>query len=244
MHGKVQVHADKFEELIDRRGRSVAWEEAVICSCWNTDSGQPSYSCKACHGKGYVYQPPVEVNALVTSVTLNKEYQEMAGVFEVGDAVMTVPKRIPRRMPNGQYNLNEFDDNPMFEISMWDKITLLDDEYKTSEVLLHNVPMYGREADALTDKVVRLKHIRKYNQETGEITQYILGADFNVVDGNRVVWLDGGRAPADGEQYSVTYFHKPVYIVTATLPKPRHQDGQDLPRYVALRYLGAGVERK
>ena len=71
---------------------------------------------------------------------------------------------------------------------------------------------------------------------------YRPGIDFEMA-GNVVLWLEDGLSPEVGEQYSAAYYHRPTYVVTATLPKPRHQDGQDFPRYVALRYLSGGVER-
>lgn len=240
---QVKLHAERYEQLIDRRGRVVDWQEAEICSCWNTDSGQPSYSCTACNGKGYVYQPAIEVTAVVMSITLNKDFQEMAGMFEVGDAVMIVPKRVPTKLPNGIYDMKDFKDNPMYEIGLWDKIHLLDDEYKSSEVLIKDTPIGNRPADTLVNELVtRVKALRKYDQVAGTVTTYLEGTDFKLI-ANLISWLVGGNSPASGEQYSVVYFHKPTYVVTAALPKPRHQDGQDLPRYVVLRYLAGGVER-
>ena len=232
----------KVEDMLDRRGRPVKWQETIICSCWNPDSGSPDYTCLACQGKGYVYQAPIESKALVTSITINKDFAEMAGGFEVGDAVMSVPKRIPMRHPNGMMT-GQFTNNPIFGIGMYDKITLLDDEFKSSEVLMKGTPISARPPDTLLNTdVTWVKSIQKYDSVTGSATLYRLGVDFEMV-GNVVSWLVGGVAPTFGQQYSVAYYHRPTYVVTATLPKPRHQDGQDFPRYVALRYLSGGVER-
>jgi hypothetical protein len=241
---QVKIHAEKYEQLIDRRGRPIMWEEAVMCTCWDFRSGQPLYSCRACNGKGYIYMEPVESNALVMSVNLSKDFQDMAGVFEVGDAVMTVPKHIPKKLYNGGYDMSDIEDNPMYDIGLWDRVTLLDDEYKSSEILIKGIPMDSRPADTLrNDKITGVKSIQKYNKNTGEATYYELGIDF-AVQGSKINWIDMANSPSEGEQYSVVYFHRPIYIVTATLPKPRHQDGQDLPRYVALRYLDEGVAKK
>lgn len=231
----------KDEDMIDRRGRPVKWEEAIICSCWKLDSGSPAYDCAACHGKGYVYQPPIESKALVTSITLNKNFEAMAGVFEVGDAVMTVAKRIPQRLPNGLMN-GKFDENPLFNVNMHDRITLLDDEFRSSEVLVKDTPMDMRAADTLLNSnVTRVRSIQKYDPVSGGATLYTPGVDYNMVD-NLVSWISGGSSPVPGEQYSVAYYHRPTYVVMTPLPKPRHQDGQDFPRYVALRYLAGGIE--
>jgi hypothetical protein len=222
----------------------VSWEEAVICSCWNLDSGQPAYACQACYGKGYVYQQSIEGIVLVTSISMNKEFQEMAGIFEVGDAVMTVPRRTPLKLSDGSWSMSDFQDNPLFEIGMYDKITLLDDEYKTSEILVKDTPMYGRPADTLINsKITKIKAIKQFNSETGGTVDYTIDTDFTLSD-NKIAWIEGQPQPVSGSQYSVTYFHRPTYIVSANLPKPRHQDNQELPRYVALKYLNGGIEHK
>ena len=238
---QIMLNVAKAEDMLDRRGRPVKWQEAIICSCWNPDSGSPNYGCVACHGKGYVYQASVNSKALVTSITLNKDFEAMAGVFEVGDAVMTVAKRIPVRvngMPTGQNT-----DNPLFNVGMYDKITLLDDSFKSSEVLVRGTPIDARDPDTLLNSdVTGVRSIQKYDQITGDVVTYSPLVDYTL-NGNLVSWLAGGSSPAVGQQYSVAYYHNPTYVVTATLPKPRHQDGQDFPRYVALRYLAGGVER-
>ena len=246
----VKLHANKYEQMIARRGRDVKWEQAVLCSCWNMDSGQPNYACKACGGKGYTYEPPIVERALVMSITANKEFEDMAGVFDVGDAVMTVPKRVFVEVVNplNRSGVGTFvyqRDNAMFDIGMYDLVTLLDDEYKTSELLIRGTPMYGRPADTLLNKdVTKIITIRKSDPETGVVIKYTPGVDFTNT-GNKIEWLGiHPNEPAEGETYSVTYKHRPVYTVLTTLPKPRHQDGQDLPRYVVLRYRSGGFEPK
>ncbi len=241
-----QIHAGKFEQMIARRGRDVKWEQAVICSCWNMNTQQPSYECNACNGSGYTYDDPLIQRALVMSIANNKEFEEMSGIFEVGDAVMTVPYRIPRMLPNGTIDVTEsrWEINPMFDVGMYDKVTLLDDEYKTSELLIRGESIFGRPPDTLlNDDVVEIKTVRTSDPITGAITKYRKDRDFRIV-GNRIEWIPGGSAPDEGQTYSVMYTHRPVYVVLTNLPKPRKQDNQDLPRYVALRYRAGGFDRK
>lgn len=243
-----RLHADKYEQLIARRGRDVKWQQASLCSCWNLDSGQPSYSCNACRGKGYTYETPVIERALVMSITQSKDFDESAGVFEVGDAVMTVPKRVFTAYfaPQNQSGVPTFvydHDSPMFEIGMYDLVTLMDDEHRTSEVLIKGEAMYGRPADTvLNDEVTSIQSIRQSDPDTGTVTVFEPETDY-IHTGGLIEWV-AGRGPLDGTQYSVTYKHRPVYTVLIPLPKPRHQDGQDLPRYVALRYRAGGFDRK
>jgi len=185
----------------------------------------------------------VEAKVLITSITLSKDFEAMAGVFEVGDAVMTVPKRVPVRLSN-QAPTGQYTTNPIFAgIGMYDRILLLDDEFKSSEVLVKGTAINARTPDTLLNSAVTsIRSIRKYNQTTGVGTTYQPTIDYTLT-GSTITWTSNGAKPATGQQYSVVYYHRPMYVVTATLPKPRHQDGQDFPRYVALRYLAGGIER-
>jgi hypothetical protein len=241
----VQLHAKKFEELIRRRGRRVKWQEAIMCSCWNLDSGQPQYACQSCKGLGYTYAPAVEDVALVTSITHSKSFDASAGVFEIGDAVLTVGFYVPEANPNtgiidATRNGRE---NPLFHVGMHDLITLTDDEYKTSEILVKGQDIYSRPADTLLNEdVVHIKSIRQSDPVTGDLQVFEADTDYRL-EGNRIEWT-GQNAPAEGTQYSVQYTHRPMFTVLTTLPTQRYQDNQDLPRNVALRYRAGGFDRQ
>jgi hypothetical protein len=240
-----KLHAVKYEDQIRRRGRRVKWQEAVTCSCINFDSGQPAYECKACDGKGYTLADPIEDVALLMSVTHNKEFEEMAGIFEIGDAIMTVGARVPSiNEQTGLVDLrNPGRPNPIFHCGMYDLITLTDDEYKTSEVLVKGTPMYARPADTLLNEdVVEVLSVRKSDPFTGEVKVYEKDTDYTN-EGHRIVW-QGVNQPQDGEQYTVQYTHRPVFIILKQLPTPRYQDGQDLPKKVALRYRAGGFDNR
>jgi hypothetical protein len=239
----LKIHGDKFEDMIARRGRNVMWEEGILCSCWNQDSQQPLYNCAACKGKGRIFRAPVQSRVLLTSIAFNTEYEETAGAFQIGDAIMTVPKRTYKRLTSGLLSPTEKEDVAAYNVGMYDIITVMDDDYKSSELLIKDTPIYGRPADTLlNDRVLDIQVVRQVDVVTGTITDYVPDVDYTN-DNNRIVWLPGGSAPAEGEQYSVTYHHRPSFTVLTTLPKPRYQDGQLLPRYVALRYRAAGFEQ-
>lgn len=242
MASQNRLHATKFEDLIRRRGRVVKWREAVICSCWNLNSGQPQYECKACKGLGYTYADPIEDLALIMSITHSKEFEDTTGVFEIGDAIMTVGLRIPEVHPvtGNVITTVEGRKNPLFHVGMYDVITLTDDEYKTSEILVRDTDLYRRPADTLlNDDVVDVLSVAKCDPVTGVVTHYAYAQDYEV-EGSTIKWLDDGLQPAPGEQYAVQYTHRPVFTVLTQLPTPRYQDGQDLPKKVVLRYRTGG----
>lgn len=241
---QLKLHGNKFEDMILRRGRIVKWQESIACSCLNLSSGQPTHACNACNGKGYTLEDPVEDIVLVQSVTHNKEFEEMAGLFELGDAIMTVGARVPVfNKDTGFVNkLAPGRPNPIFHCGMYDLITLMDDNYKTSEVLVKGTEMYRRPADTLLNEdVLDVLMIRKSDPITGEITKYEKDVDYTW-EGNKIIWL-GVNEPADGEQYVVQYLHRPVFIILKQLPTPRHQDKQNLPKKVVIRYHAGGFDR-
>lgn len=245
----VKLHADKYEQMMARRGRKVRWREAVICSCWNLDSGQPAYSCPACHGLGYIYEAPVEDTVLLMSVATSKGYEEMAGMFELGDAILTVGRRMFKETtdPNNRSGVTTLvysHENPIFEVGQFDIITILDDEYKTSEILQKGVPMYGRPADTLINEdIIEIRKVRHTSLEDGTVHEYLEGTDFKLED-NRIVWIEGGNQPYEGANYSVLYTHRPSFTVLTQLPTQRYQDDQELPKKVTLRQRAWGLGNK
>lgn len=246
-----QLHAEKHEILLSSRGRIVEWREAMVCSCWNLDSGQPDYSCPACLGLGYIYADPVRDIVGLTSITHSNVVEDMAGLFEIGDAIMTVGRRVfkniikpPNRSGIGNWIYDH--DNPIYDVGQFDLITLTDDVYKSSEILQKGVPIHGtgRPADTLINEdIVEIRKVRMTDVREGKVYEYEEGKDY-VLDGNRIQWLDGGNQPPEGAQYSVMYTHRPTFTVLTQLPMQRHQDGQDLPKRVVLRQRAWGVGQR
>jgi hypothetical protein len=195
-----------------------------------------------CNGRGYTYENPVEDTVLVMSLAYNKEFEEMAGLFDAGDAVMTVPYEKPVKDASGMIQKVK---NPIFEIGMYDLVTLLDDEVKTSEILIKGIPIYARPADTLLNgKVVSVRSIRKVDSLGEQLVFYTNGIDYTLGENGLINWLPDGNSPLDGEQYTVCYTHRPVYTVLTSLPTPRHQDGQNLPKKVVLRYRASGFDKR
>lgn len=232
MAAEIQLRAPSFEEMIQRRGMPVLWEKSQKCTCWDDYSGHPTSSCLACHGVGYLYDAPIETrNVLIMSLVINKDFT-FAGEYRMGDAIATVPKRKYEKDENGLWH-RPF--NALFDIGEWDKITLVETEFRTHETLKLDTPLYGREADTLRNEAVtRVMSVLKANPETGNITYYAEGTDFTL-DGNKLNW-DSSANLETGETYSVLYYHRPVYIVYTQLPQSRDQDMQQLPKKVVLRY--------
>jgi hypothetical protein len=160
-------------------------------------------------------------------------------MFEVGDALMSVSANMLKRTETGGFDLSGREPVPMFNIGTGDIVTLTDDEVKSSELLVRGEEVNQRPPDTLLNpKVTKVLSIRRHDPDTATITQYVAGEDYEV-QGATIHWV--GKQPPERAQYSVMYMHRPVYTVYAVLPRPRHQNNQDLPRAVVLRYYPGGV---
>jgi hypothetical protein len=235
------MESRRFASAISNHASKVKWERANRCTCWNLESGQPTMTCKACDGTGYTYLPPVfEADGiLVTGLVLTKEFNGM-GDWKMGDLVATIAAEV-RRQPTAQSFF--FEDNPLFPAGEWDKFTLVDAMFRSHETLVRGEAQQKRPADTLRyegiatndDGTPAVDFVLTANPSTGEVTYYTVETDFTVV-GNKIDWV-AGRGPVPGAQYSVTYWHNPVYIVYNQLPQSRDGiEGQHMPRKLILRY--------
>lgn len=87
---KPQFDVAKFEELIQRRGRSFSWERARRCPCYNARTRSPLETCVDCDGLGWVYSLQGAHKATLLSITASKKWAKFGEWLE-GDALMTFP---------------------------------------------------------------------------------------------------------------------------------------------------------
>ena len=229
---EVKLRAESFEDMIMRRGVHVKWQRSQKCPCWNGDSGQPAYDCKACNGYGYLYEPTIESKyILIMGLILSKDFTPI-GEYRMGDCIATIPYR-KKIMINGRW---QFPFNEIYDVGEWDKIILIESEFRSHETLIRNTPILGRLSDTLrNEEITKIINVLSVNENTGVITSYNQGIDYEL-NNKRISWLLGGNSPINGQKYSVLYYHKPVYLVYTQLPQSRDQDGQRLPKKLILRY--------
>lgn len=80
---------ERFENLLDEMGQTVAWYNALRCPCFDARSGEANMSCSNCSGKGITYAAPVSCNIAFSGMNIQKEWAGY-GRFESGDIVITV----------------------------------------------------------------------------------------------------------------------------------------------------------
>lgn len=80
-----------FADLFAAEGaQPLLWEVASRCSCYSTDSHQPTWGCTLCGGLGAVFAPPVPVTGLFRSQTRWQGPREQ-GEIAHGEAQVTTP---------------------------------------------------------------------------------------------------------------------------------------------------------
>lgn len=93
MASRVNIYEEVIQTVIDDRGHRCLWESAAVCSCLSRDSGQPDFTCKRCHGTGYIYMPPQEI--IVAATMIDSRYQQNTLQFyEPGTLYLTPSKDI------------------------------------------------------------------------------------------------------------------------------------------------------
>jgi hypothetical protein len=158
-----QVRADLKPELFDsailQKGYTVIWEQGMFCPCIDMRSGQPSYACPMCGGKGYTYFGAKETKSLITSISGNKD-QDHIGLNEQGSAYLT----------------------PLSTdmVGFRDKFTLVDFDIKFSEVIARDETKF----DTLDYQALKVIMVKSLTKEYVEGFDYIVAED-----GKKIEWL-------------------------------------------------------
>lgn len=152
----------------------------------------------------YEYIPPI--TGLVTGVNVNIRLLPI-GELRMGDAMLSV--------------------HPSIKLGFMDRITLLSQEEKESEILTRE------KKDRLRYKeIINILNVLSLGKDGATETFYEEGVDF-LLKGSEINWI--GKAPLPQRQYSVTYNFKPVYRIYTTLPTVRTPANEMMPRRAILR---------
>jgi hypothetical protein len=205
-----EFHPEYFEDMIGRRGKSLRWERARQCPCYDEKRRSPRMGCSDCGGLGKVYTTQTNpadstpsFTASVLSVTSSKKFAKF-GQWEAGDCVCTYPESML--------------------LGEGDRLTLTNVIERETDLLIR-----GARDVLIEPDVVEVL-------ECGDEERlYTPGTDFAVV-GSEITW--NGAQPALGASYSVIYTARPAYVVWLQLPQHRRliaEAGREMPRKCVLR---------
>jgi len=202
------IHLDpnNFNKLIAQHGIRVRIEKANICPNWrgSVKRMQHDTNCELCEN-GFVHYDPIECWAFFQQNQLVKMYLR-EGVFSPGEALLSVPTHDD----NGKNIL----------LSMFDKITLLDQKERFDELLNKS----QGNVDLLRYEALSIDHLID-----GKGIVYSPESHFTIDKNHNLLWLTDKRPHWDertgsGEPFSVTYIYRPVYRVMNLLHEGRYSN--------------------
>jgi hypothetical protein len=90
---RVDFDDTKFDSLINDKGLSVIWEQAIVCPCIGSEGGAALTSCKNCGGTGWVFINPVRTKMLIQSMNLSIRNNEWSKEY-IGTSSITTRSNI------------------------------------------------------------------------------------------------------------------------------------------------------
>lgn len=188
----VRAGRQQDRRLIQRAGRSVLWQQAVLCPNLR-DDGQHDYTCTDCSGsvdeRGYLFSAGDTIKGLFHGDSREERF-DMAGAWEKGRARVTIEAHR--------------------EIGDQDRLVVQDLPTRDSLQLVRG----GTSAD-----ILRQPHVVQLLLVRDATTIYTLGTDYQLSTSTggapqpQIEWLSGGVAPTVGSRYVALMTVKPVWIV-------------------------------
>lgn len=215
-----RIDFNKLESHISNQGDYVVHYISALCPCMTQNSvgavGHADPSCITCYGSGYIYRDPVKIVGLLTALTTNKFWSQVAWISP-GDLSFSPSARTRR-------------------IGDFDRIQL------TSPVPVESQVITRGQATSYSPRPSSLESNEDYLYwESGRsAAAYLEDEDGNVyrpgdyeLDGRIIRWPSGSKL-LSGKKYTIKYEAYPEYICWST-PIDRWDKGRELGQRVLLR---------
>jgi len=188
-------------------GQEFLWRRSWACPCRDPHSGAADPQCPQCSGKGRIWGQAVPGRAGMTAQNIKKEWIQ-AGLYESGDATITVPES-----------------SPIYEAGQFDRLTLLNSTDAFSVSLTR-----GDVAERLWFRVAALSRVFWIDGD-GVIVD---GGLPSVSEDGIITW--GSGAPDVGVQYSISGTKFNEYYIPYSMPSDRAEHyGARLPKKIIAR---------
>lgn len=237
----VNFRPEEFEGLIEQMGTDLLWEKAAICACRNNNqTGQPKANCPVCLGDGWEYYDPQMIRGVLAVMDLESDTQTAFGLWAMGTAVITVYAQhkpgLRHRYTNTKVSIEHSEFRRRSGVREHLRYPIVEDtqDYRVKQ------PGGDHLVETRTLSVLRVRRMDPVTRAPGAVVR--IGDDFDVVfepdprdpDGElglpkigKLDWTRGdlrGTAPAEGEDYAITYMRAPRYRVIAFNHAARNQD--------------------
>jgi hypothetical protein len=203
----MRLNPAAFNAHLNNIGQKFLWRKAYRCPCVNLHSGAATPGCPQCNGKGRLWVGAVAAVAGMSGQKVTQQWAQF-GMWQDGDAVITIQES-----------------SPMYEMSQFDRVTMLNSTDYFSLPLVHGGP--NEKLFEPIEKVTRV---------------FWLDANKNIVEGGiptvnadgTLTWASG--EPPAGVTYSITGTRYSEYFCFANFPSDRNEhQGARLPKRVVLR---------
>lgn len=213
---------EEFRTLFAQRGKLVLWEMAAVCPCgtpiakfeqpfnYSTPASDTAITqearvdCPVCSGKGWYAHSSQTITVLLHAMAINPRRFGVSGDYAVGRArVSTLPED---------------------KLAIGDRLTVTDSVQRVTELLRRKAgatttlrfPVVAQTLDLSTGQTPTrvLQAIRALPAGTVASSQVMVeGADFTIDAQGRILWGVTSNKPAVGDQFSITYYARPRYVV-------------------------------
>jgi len=226
---EVNLASADLDDYLVRYGQATTVRRAVVCGCLDpqTRRGRPGHA--ACGGWGFLFPAALSLSIKMQWAGMKaRQDKRDGGIIEPGDYRIS--------WPSSQ------------ALAVGDLVVHPTEEGVTFDTLIRG------QVDAEGGSLERLRYRSglavEFVNDTGDddaTRSYTLGEDLSL-DGQKVLWLDGGAAPDEGQLYHVRYRHRAEYLIGPSAPQRRHDGEKLLPwtatvtRYDPLtRQDGSGI---
>lgn len=194
-YNRVPLRTNDFNKFIVDTGIYVRHDKTSICTCtYNRDSNHININCNLCDN-GRIHFDSRDVWVLISQKKV-EELFEVQGVWQTGDVMVTFP--------------SVYEDKTVVKIDFFDRITILDFEERTSELIKRSATDYDR----IRYQVIDVLFLRTNTKI------YYINTDFEV-DGKNIHWISANR-PALNELYTLAYTFRPVYRIVNFFHEARY----------------------
>ena len=187
----------EFNRFLSDHGTTVQWYSVRMCPCRGAKSDHPNELCSKCHGWGFFWVDPVEIKGAGLGDSAKLMF-EAFGQHTPGDLMLTFPTKTSGgvRVLAGGGDRFYFPERTEIQ-HRW----LTKGEQRINQATAERI---------YSPAVSRVLSCSTVTSDFIHNTDYTLTPDSSG-QGTVVNWIDGGAAPDEGQDYTITFESCPFY---------------------------------
>ena len=204
----MRFNPSAFDRHLNNIGQTVLWRRSYGCACVNPSSGSPDPKHALCHGKGRIWDSPIETITGVANQATTAEWAQ-SGQWESGDMVLSIPQS-----------------SPLWDAGQFDRVVMLNSDDVFSQPLVRGAP---------TERLLFAANAITRVFWLHATTRLIAEGGIPTIDANGIPSWETG-APPVGTTYSITGTKLNEYFIWGKYPSDRNEHaGMRLPKRTIMR---------